>query len=324
MTTEYKESMGDKMRILVNDATAKEALELLGEHHEVTAHHYELEELVEKIVDFDAILIRSATKLLDPRIFENGKSLKVIGRAGVGTDNIDVSKATSLGIPVVFAPTGAMISVAELTIGHMLALSRHIVKSTNSMKEGQWLKSKLKGNELYGKTLGLFGCGNIGNQTALLAQYLGMEVIYCDIVCNQELDAEQVPKEELLSRSDFLSMHLPKTPKTTHIISHEEFKLMKNTAFLINCARGGVVDEEALYEALSNGEIAGAALDVFEKEPIDPNNPLLKLDNIHFSPHLGASTKEAQIRAGTMTAGGILDVLAGENPKYCKNPSVLK
>jgi len=310
------------MKVLINDKTPQEAIDVLEKEHEVTAHHYELEELVEKIAEFNALLIRSATKVHDPRIFENATKLKVIGRAGIGVDNIDVAKATELGIPVVFAPTGSTHSVAELAIGHMLAFARNIVRGTNSVKEGKWEKSKLMGSELYGKTLGLLGCGHIGHLTAELGQAFGMEIIYNDIVCNYELDAELVNLDELLKKCDYISLHLPKTEQTAGMISDEQFKMMKKTAVLVNCARGGVVDEQALYRALKSGEIAGATLDVYEKEPIPADNPLLTLDNIIFTPHLGANTKEAQIRAGTMTAEGILDVLSGKRPKFCKNPGV--
>ncbi|MDP6156242.1 MAG: hydroxyacid dehydrogenase [Candidatus Thermoplasmatota archaeon] len=310
------------MKVLVNDKTPHEAIDVLDKEHEVTAYHFELEELVEKIAEYDALLIRSATKIHDPRIFENASKLKVIGRAGIGVDNIDLVKATEMGIPIVFAPTGSTHSVAELAIGHMLAFARNIVKGTNSVKEGKWEKTKLMGSELYGKTLGLLGCGNIGQLTAELGQAFGMEIIYNDIVCYHQLDAELVDFDELFKKCDYISLHLPKTEKTAGMISDEQFKMMKNSAVLVNCARGGVVDEAALYRALKAGEIGGATMDVYEKEPISPNNPLLTLDNIIFTPHLGANTKEAQIRAGTMTAEGILDVLAGRQPKFCKNPQL--
>ena len=308
--------------MLINDKTPLEAIDVLEKEHEVTAHHYELEQLVEKIAEFDAILIRSATKVHDPRIFKNATKLKVIGRAGIGVDNIDVAKATEMRIPVVFAPTGSTHSVAELAMGHMLAFARNIVKGTNSVKEGKWEKSKLMGSELYGKTLGLLGCGHIGHLTAELGRAFGMEIIYNDIVCNYNLDAELVDFDDLLKKCDYISLHLPKTEETAGMISDEQFKIMKNNAVLVNCARGGVVDEQALYRALKAGEIAGATLDVYEKEPMPADHPLLTLDNVIFTPHLGANTKEAQIRAGTMTAEGILDVLSGKGPKFCKNPTV--
>jgi len=315
------------MKVLINDKMAQEAIDMLEKEHEVTAYHFPLDELAERIGEYDALLIRSATKVHDPRIFENGTNLKVIGRAGVGVDNIDVATATRMGIPVVFAPTGCTISVAELALGHMLAFARHIVKGTDTMKEGRWEKSKLGGTELYRKTLGLLGCGNIGQQTAKLAKAFGMKIIYYrrnrDTSFEEDIGAEYVTFRELLKNSDYLSLHLPKTEFTANMISTEEFKIMKDSAVLINCARGGVVDEKALHNALVEGDIAGAAVDVFEKEPTPPDNPFLALDNVILTPHLGASTREAQIRAGTMTAEGILDVLAGRPPKYCKNPEVL-
>lgn len=312
------------MKILVNDTLAKEAIELLEKEHQVTARFHELDDLIEVIDSYDGILVRSATKLHDERIFRRASKLKVIGRAGVGVDNIDVKTATELGIPVVFAPTGAMISVAELTLAHMLALSRNIVRATNTMKNGKWEKSHLKGRELHGKTLGLVGCGNIGHHTATLAKAFGMEVIYYDIIPNPKFGCAPVSLDEVLKKSDFISLHLPRTPETENMISHEEFSKMQKGAFLVNCARGGIVDEKALYLALKEGEIAGAALDVFAKEPIDKDNILLTLDNIHFTPHLGANTNEAQIRAGTMAAQGILDVLAGKKPEFCRNSQVLE
>ncbi len=315
------------MKVLINDKMAVEAVDMLSREHEVTAHHYEMEDLVEVIEEYDALLVRSATKVHDPRIFENGKNLKVLGRAGVGTDNIDVARATELGIPVVFAPTGCTISVAELSVGHMLAFARHIVEGSNTMKEGRWEKSRLGGTELHGKTLGLLGCGNIGQETARLTRAFGMKIIYYrrnrDLAFENDIGAEYVTFEDLVERSDYLSLHLPRTDLTAGMISDDQFRKMKKSAVLINCARGGVVDEGALCRALESGEIAGAAVDVFEKEPTPADNPLLSMPNIIFTPHLGASTREAQIRAGTMTAQGILDVLAGKRPEYCKNPEVL-
>ena len=316
------------MKILVNDTMAREAIDMLEREHEVTAHHYPLDELVTRICEYDGLLVRSATKVHDARIFENGANLKVIGRAGVGVDNIDVNQATEKGIPVVFAPTGCTISVAELAIGHMLAFARHMVEGTDTMREGKWEKSRLGGTELYRKTLGLLGCGNIGQQTARFGKAFGMEIIYYrrnrDADFEKDVGAEYVTFEELLKRSDYLSLHLPKTEFTAGMLSDDQFRMMKGTAVLVNCARGGVVDEAALYRALKEGVIAGATVDVFEKEPTPPDNPLLTLDNVILTPHLGASTKEAQIRAGTMTAEGILDVLAGRVPKYCKNTEVFR
>lgn len=314
------------MKILVNDELAGEAIDMLENEHDVTVHHYSVKELAEEIGHFNAILVRSATKLHDPVIFENAKALKVIGRAGVGTDNIDVARATELGIPVVYAPTGAMISVAELSIAHMLAFSRNIVRATNTMKKGEWKKKELKGHELHGRTLGLLGCGNIGQQTARYGKAFGMKIIYYrrhrDRDFEDETGAEYVAFDDLLKRSDFLSLHLPMNENTAGMISDDEFNEMKDGAVLVNCARGGVVEEDALYRALVEGKISGATVDVYEEEPPSPDNPLFTLDNVIFTPHLGATTWEAQIRAGTVTAEGILDVLEGRTPEFCKNPAV--
>jgi len=312
------------MKVLVTDKLADEALEMLKNNgFEVKYEELDHDGLLKEIADYDALIVRSRTKVTAD-IIEKGASgkLKVIGRAGIGVDNIDVKKATELGIKVVNAPTGSTISVAELAIAHMLALARFIPKADSSMKRGEWLKKQLKGIELHGKTLGLIGSGRIAQHVAKIAKGLGMNVLVYSPHCTDEkaekMGARRATLEEVLRESDFVSLHIPKTEETYHLIDKEKLSLMKPTAYLINCARGGVVDEDALYEFLKEGKIAGAAIDVFEEEP-PKGSKLLELDNVVLTPHIGANTKEAQIRAGTICAEQVMKVLRGEEPDYWVN-----
>ncbi len=313
------------MNILITDKMAEEAIELLEDAgHNVTYDEMDHDTLLDSIADYDALMVRSRTKVTEDIVQKGaGGSLKVIGRAGIGVDNIDIKKAGSLGIKVVNAPTGATISVAELSIGHMLSLSRHLTKADKSIKENQWIKKQLKGTELHGKTLGLVGCGNIGQKTAELARAFGMNIIGFDpFITKEELAKQKITKkekiEDVMKESDIVSLHLPHTEKTHYIINKTMLSHMNSSAFLINCARGGTVDESALYDALKNKEIAGAALDVFENEPPE-NTKLTSLDNIVFSPHLGANTKEGQIRAGTVCAEQVMKVLNDKTPDFWVN-----
>ena len=317
------------MKILITDKMANEAIELLKDAgHDVTFDEMDAEMLLKKISTYDALMVRGRTKAVKG-IVEAGAagSLKVIGRAGIGVDNVDIETAAKHGIPVVNAPTGATASVAELAIGHMLALARHLSKADMTMKKGEWIKKQLKGNELYEKTLGLVGCGNIGRMTGKLAQAFGMNVVgYDPFVSKEDLKKDEIEKiddlAELMGKADFISLHLPHIPKTHHIVNKQMISKMKPTAFIINCARGGTVDEKALYEALKNGKIAGAGLDVYEQEP-PKDSPLLQLDNIMLTPHIGANTKEGQIRAGTVCAEQILKVLDGKKPDFCVNKHLM-
>lgn len=313
------------MKILITDKLANEAVQLLqNAGHDVVVDEMEHDGLLEKIAAYDALLVRSRTKATEDIVRAGAiGSLKVIGRAGIGVDNIDIKTAASLGIKVVNAPTGATISVAELAIGHMLSLSRSLTVADASMKKGEWLKKQLKGTELNGKILGLIGCGNIGQQTAKFAQVFNMSVIGYDPYLTKEiLTKENIKKmdtvADLVKQSDYVSMHIPHTEKTHHIINKEILALMKPTAFLINCARGGTVDETALYQAIKDKKIAGAALDVFENEP-PKEIPLLHLPNVVLTPHIGANTKEGQIRAGVICAEQVLKVLEGEIPDHWVN-----
>ena len=313
------------MKILITDKMANEAIELLKDAgHDVTFDEMDGETLLKEISAYDALMVRGRTKAVKEIVEAGaGGSLKVIGRAGIGVDNVDIETAAKLGIPVVNAPTGSTASVAELAIGHMLALSRHLSKADMTMKKGEWIKKQLKGNELGGKTLGLVGCGNIGRLTGKFAQAFDMNVIgYDPFVSKEDLKKDEIEKidelAELMGKADFISLHLPHIPKTHHIVNKQMISKMKPTACIINCARGGTVDEKALYTALKNGKIAGAGLDVYEQEP-PKDSPLLQLDNIMLTPHIGANTKEGQIRAGTVCAEQILKVLDGKKPDFCVN-----
>ncbi|HDD57596.1 MAG TPA: hydroxyacid dehydrogenase [Thermoplasmatales archaeon] len=313
------------MKILVTDKLADEAINLLKEKgFEIKYEELDHDGIFNEIVDYDGMIVRSRTKVTSD-IIEKGASgnLKVIGRAGIGVDNIDVETASKHGIYVVNSPTGSTASVAELAIAHMLSLSRHLVKADTTMKNGEWAKKQLKGFELFNKTLGLVGSGNIAQHVAKIAKGFGMNILVYSPHCTDEkaerMGGKKANLEELLKNSDYVSLHIPHTQETHHLINKERLLLMKNTAYLINCARGGVVDEKALYEVLSEKRIAGAAIDVFEEEPPSPDNPLLKLDNVVLSPHIGAATKEGQIRAGVICAEQVIKVLNGEEPDYWVN-----
>lgn len=315
------------MKILISDPVDRAAVEMLKKEHEVVEAEPSMEELKEIIGEYDAILIRSRTKLRAD-IISAAEKLKVIGRAGIGVDNIDLKAATEHGIIVVNAPGSNSLSVVELTIGQMISLARKLVKADAHVRSGEWNRKAFVGVELMGKTLGLIGFGRIGSEVAKRAQVFGMDVITYDPYVNKEI-AEKMgvkvveTKEELLKDSDFISIHALLTDETRGMISAPEFGIMKDSAFIINCARGGIIDEKALYDALKNGRIAGAALDVYENEP-PASSPLLELDNIIFTPHIGASTREAQQRAGTVAAEQMLIALRGEKPRFLVNRDVWK
>lgn len=313
------------MRVLVADKLAAEAVEVLRKVSEVVEAEPSPEELLEIIGDFDAIVVRSRTKVTG-QVIERGANLKVIGRAGVGVDNIDVAFATERGIPVVNAPTGSTSSVAELAVGHIVSLARHIPQADASMKGGKWEKKRFKGIELEGKVLGFVGVGRIGAHVARIAQAMGMETIACDPYIPddvaQKMCVECIELGDCIRRSDFVTIHCILNDETRGMIGEEQLRSMKKTAYLVNCARGGIVDEAALYKALTEGWIAGAALDVYEDEP-PKDRRLVELPNLICTPHIGASTVEAQIKAGTITAEQMNMVLRGERPELCVNREVL-
>ena len=290
------------VRVHVNDPLDEEAMELLRskEELEVTSEHLDKEKLIEIMPEVEVLVVRSATKVTAD-VIEAGKKLKIIARAGVGLDNIDLEKAKEKGIKVLNTPGASAISVAELTIGMILALSRHIARGTMDLKEGKWTKKELKGVEITGKTLGVIGIGRIGREVAKRALGLGMKVIaYDPYVKSIDMDVELVELDELFRRSDYITVHVPLTPETKHLIDEKAIEKMKDGVYIINCARGGIVDEEALLKALKSGKVAGAGLDVFETEPptSEVEKELLSLPNVVATPHIGASTKEAQKRVG--------------------------
>jgi D-3-phosphoglycerate dehydrogenase len=260
-------------------------------------------ELPKIVGEYDALIVRSATKV-NADLIANAKKLKVIGRAGEGLDNIDLEKAREMDIAVVNTPHVSAMSVAELTIAHLLALARGIVEGTLTLREGKWAKEELMGVEVNGKTLGIIGCGNIGKTVERLALALGMKVLGVDACVYDRF----VPLDEMLHEADFITIHVPLTPHTRHMLSTKEFNMMKNGVMLINCSRGGVVDQEALYQALVSGKVKAAALDVFEEEP-PKNSKLLTLRNVYATPHIGAQTQEAQLRASMEIAKKVIEAL---------------
>lgn len=271
------------------------------------------EELKAIISDYDGLVIRSATKVRED-IIEAATKLKVVGRAGIGLDNVDIPAASQKGVVVMNAPDGNATTAAEHAMSMMLSLARNIPQATMSMKAGKWEKKSFMGREVTNKTLGIVGIGRIGSILANRAQGLKMKVIAFDPHMPPELvekiGVELVSLEDLAKRADFISVHVPLTKETKHILSTEFFANMKNDAMFIDCARGGVVDEEALYNALKEGSIAGAALDVFEKEPTSlETTPLLGLNNFICTPHLGASTSEAQENVASAIAEQVADYL---------------
>lgn len=254
-------------------------------------------ELVEALKDSDGLIVRSETRVTAD-LLDEATSLRVIGRAGVGVDNIDVSAATLRGVVVMNAPDGNTITTAEHTMALMISLARSIPQANSSLKAGRWERKKFIGVELQGKTLGIVGLGRIGRVVASRARALGMQIVAYDPFIAPEqardLEVELAPLDDVYARADFLTVHTPLTAETRGLIDREELRKMKHGARLINCARGGLVDEDALYEALTDGSIAGAALDVFSEEPPPANHPLLQLEQVIATPHLGASTTEAQ------------------------------
>lgn len=302
-----------KYKILVTDKLDKEGVEILKKYPELEVIEKETlkgDDLKKELQGYDAIIVRSETKLTRD-IIEASSGLKVIARAGVGVDNIDVQAATEKGIVVMNAPSGNTISTAEHTFAMMLSLARKIPFAHISLaKEGKWDRKSFKGNELYGKTLGIIGMGKIGTEVALRAKAFGMKILAFDPFVSEEkaeqLGIELSSLEKIYKESDFITVHTPLTEKTKGMIGKKEIEMMKKSVKIINCARGGIIDEEALANALKEGRIAGAAIDVFSKEPpFEPRNPLLDAPNCILVPHLGASTAEAQFNVAVESAEAV-------------------
>ncbi|MCX7994509.1 MAG: NAD(P)-binding domain-containing protein [candidate division WOR-3 bacterium] len=297
------------MKILISDPIASEGIEILKKSgfEVVEKTGMAPEELIKTIPDFDAIIVRSATKVTK-EVIEAGKKLKVIGRAGVGLDNVDAEAAKSRGIKVLNTPAATSISVAELALGMMLSAARMIPQATVSTRAGKWEKKRFHGIELYGKTLGIIGIGRIGSELAKRAKAMGMEVIAYDPYVSSSEFARIVDFDTLLKNSDFISLHIPKTKETTHLLNREAFNKMKDGVIIVNCARGGVIDEDALYDALVSGKVKVACLDVFEVEPAKEHK-LFSLEQVILTPHIGAQTEEGQVRAGIQIAELVRDAL---------------
>ncbi|MDK2821141.1 MAG: D-3-phosphoglycerate dehydrogenase / 2-oxoglutarate reductase [Clostridia bacterium] len=316
------------MRVLALDGVDQQGLNILEKAGlEVTSHAtMDEEQLKEVIRDYEALIVRSGTRVTAPVIMA-GKKLKIIGCAGVGTDNIDISTASEKGIVVANAPEGNTVAAVEHTIAMMLALARNIPQANSNLKQGIWERKKYIGVELRGKTLGIIGLGRIGREVARRARGLEMKVMaydpYVDSEQAERLGVELVPLKVVLKEADFITVHLPLTKDTRHLLGKEQLKLLKPEARVLNVARGGIIDEEALYEALKSGNLAGAAIDVFEEEPLT-SSPLFELDNVIVTPHLVASTEEAQRAVALEVAKDILRCLNGEPVRNAVNIPVIR
>ncbi len=313
-------------RILVADQLAEDGLARLRQVADVDVRlKLSEDQLVRAVPEFDALVVRSQTKVTSA-VLEAGERLRVVGRAGVGVDNIDLDAATRHGILVVNAPRGNIIAAAEHAVALLLALARNIAQADASMRRGEWERSRYTGAEIRGKVLGIVGLGNIGSEVARRAQGLELDVIAYDPAVPPEraehFNVELVGLDELFRRADFISVHAPLVEGTRNLIGARVLDLAKPTARLVNAARGGIVDEAALYDALAGGRLAGAAADVFAEEPPGAS-PLLRLPNFLATPHIAASTHEAQVSVAADVAEEVLAVLRGELPRYAVNAPAL-
>jgi D-3-phosphoglycerate dehydrogenase len=310
------------MKILVADSIAEEGIQLLRSYAQVDVQTKLTPEQLKAIIgNYDALIVRSQTQVR-AEVIELGMNLKVIGRAGVGTDNIDVDAATRNGIVVVNAPTGNTVAAAEHTIALMLALARNVPQANSRLKSGKWQREDMIGSELRNKTLGIIGLGNVGSEVANRAQAFEMRVVAYDPFISKDyarnLEVDLVSLDQLLKEADFITLHVPLTKTTKNFIGAKELAKLKPTARIINCARGGLIDEEAVVKAIKAGKIAGAAFDVFDKEPLT-DSPLFTEDKIIVTPHLGASTFEAQTSIAKDITEEVLSVLQGRFSKYAVN-----
>lgn len=303
-------------KVLVSDPIDQVGIDILSQVATVDVKTtLSPEELIQVLPEYDAIMIRSGTKLTKEAV-EAGKNLKIIGRAGVGVDNVDVPTATRMGIVVVNSPEGNTIAAAEHTLAMMMSLSRFIPAANASLKGGKWDRKSFTGVEVYKKTLGILGLGKIGSHVATVAKSLGMRILAYDPFLTAEraekLGVHLVELEILLREADYITLHLPKTKETAHLINADRIAIMKDGVRIINCARGGIIDEVAIAEAIKSGKIGGIALDVFENEPLEADSGLRELGaNVILTPHLGASTEEAQTNVAVDVAEQIRDVLLG-------------
>jgi D-3-phosphoglycerate dehydrogenase len=301
--------------VLIAEELSPATLEALGPDFEIrTCNGADRAELLPAIADVDAILVRSATKV-DAEALQAAQRLKVVARAGVGLDNVDVKAATQSGVMVVNAPTSNIISAAELAVGLLVAAARHIAPANTALKNGEWKRGKYTGVELYEKTAGIVGLGRIGILVAQRLSAFGMNVVAYDPFVQPgraaQMGVRLVGLDELLEQADFISVHLPKTPETAGLIGDEQLHKVKPNVIVVNAARGGIVDESALYTALKEGRVAGAGVDVFASEPCT-DSPLFEFESVVATPHLGASTDEAQEKAGVAVAKSVRLALAGE------------
>ena len=314
------------MKVLVAEPLADEGVELLRKHFEVDVRTLSKEELLDAIGEYDAVIVRSATKITS-EVLERATNLKVVGRAGIGLDNIDVEQCTRRGVLVVNAPQSNILSAAEHTVALMLALARNVPQADASLRAGRWERDALTGVELHGKVLGILGLGRIGTLVAQRAGGFGMKLLAYDPYVSRQR-ASQLGIElagsvdEVCRQADFLTVHLPKTAETTGIVGDKQFDLMKPTARVLNVSRGGIVDEQALYRAVKEGKVAGAGLDVFEKEPPDLDNPLLAMPNVIGTPHGLSHAEESFRRQAEMAQESILALLDGRMPEYTVNKQV--
>ena len=318
------------MKVLITDKINEFAKKIVDDVAEgVLLPTMSEDELCSVIGEYDALMVRSQTKVTE-KVIEAGKNLKIIGRAGVGVDNINLEAATKKGIIVVNSPDGNTNAAAEHTVALMLAMSRNIAKAAASTKQGLWERSKFTGHEVFGKTLGVIGFGKIGHHVAEAAKALGMKVLVFDPYTTKEVVEKFGAKyyenlDDLWPVCDYITVHVPKTKETMHMINSETIAKMKKGVRLINCARGGIIDEKALVEALESGQVAQAAIDVFENEPNIAESPLVKTTgDILLTPHLGASTEEAQLNVAIDVAQQIRDVLAGGSARSAVNIPSLK
>jgi D-3-phosphoglycerate dehydrogenase len=317
--------MAESFRVLLSDSLSLQGIDVLKRHPQISVDiktGLSPFELAGIIGSYDALVVRSATKVTR-EVIDRANSLKIIGRAGVGVDNVDIDAATRRGIVVMNSPLGNSVTTAEHTISMMMALARHIPAANAALRAGRWEREKFTGSEVCNKTLGIIGLGNIGRIVADRALGLKMKVIGFDPILTAEAAArigvELVSLEQIFRRSDFITVHAPLTGETRGLVGRAAFAMMKKGVRILNCARGGIVDEDALLEALQSGKAAGAALDVFVEEPPPPGHPLLKLESVIATPHLGAATDEAQVQVAVDIANQVVEFLLEGTVRHAVN-----